>query len=65
MVTKDKLERTTTGWRIPVQLRDRVVSWAKGEGLFAENVAAEWLEERLLKEEKKKMADLGKPISRV
>jgi len=40
------------------------VSWAKGKGRHAEDVAAEWLEERLLIEEWKKLSKLEKPIRR-
>ena len=45
-------------------LRERIVSWARGEGRNAEDVAAEWLEDRLLTEEKKKAAQLGRPITK-
>jgi hypothetical protein len=56
-------ERKATGWRIPIALRRRLVSWARGEGKTAEGVAAEWLEDRLLLEEKKRIAKLGRPIT--
>jgi hypothetical protein len=55
-------ERTTSGWRIPVTLRDRIASWARWAGRNSEDVASEWLEDRLLKEERKLAASLGKPI---
>lgn len=56
------IERTTIGWRIPVMLRDRIASWSRWANRNAEDVASEWLEDRLLKEEKKQAASLGKPI---
>ncbi len=62
MYKKLQVERKPTGWRLPVALRDRLVSWAKGESRKAEDVAAEWLEDRLLIEERKKVNSLGKPI---
>lgn len=56
------IERTATGWRIPAALRKRLVSWARGEGRNVEDVASEWLDERLTKAERKKAAALlGKP----
>ncbi len=58
------IERTATGWRIPAVLRNRLVSWARGEGRNVEDVASDWLEERLLIEEKKKLKSLGKPIQK-
>lgn len=43
-------------------LRDRIASWSRWANRNAEDVASEWLEDRLLKEEKKQAASLGKPI---
>lgn len=51
-----------TGWRISAKLRQRLVSYAKGEGTTAENLANKWLEEKLRIEELKKRDQLGKPI---
>lgn len=62
MVVKDKPERKPTGWRLPVALRDRIASWAKGEGLYAEDVVSEWLEQRLVVEERKKAPKMGRPL---
>jgi predicted DNA-binding protein len=51
-------ERKQTSWRIPVSLRKRLTSWAEGEGRDTEKVVAEWLEEKLSKEERKKAAEI-------
>jgi hypothetical protein len=53
-----------TGWRISVELRNRITSWARGENSTAEKIVNRWLEERLLIEETKKLAKLGKPIKK-
>lgn len=60
MDSRSEDERKQTGWRIPVKLRDRLASWARGEGRNAEDVAAEWLEDRVTAEEIKKARKLLK-----
>jgi hypothetical protein len=53
-----------TGWRLPDELRRRLVAYARRMGLTAEGIAAQWLEDRLLIEEKKEISGMGKPLNK-
>jgi len=65
-MAKDVSRRTAIGWRIPVELKARIVSLVGGlkDAPDVEDVVSIWLEERLLEEERKKIAVFGKPIKR-